>query len=131
MRKLILCITAIVLSACATHKTPPTKNMPSPTVVKHIEYQKSVSYKFDVLLDNPINPNDPRIKSILYSVKQSPNNYIAVTYYNKKAKKIAKNMAKIFTDANIHAITTKLNLDASNKENIKYIFVTEFYGVLK
>ena len=72
----------LLFSSCATHKQPPQKNntLPIPVAVKHIEYKKSVSYKFDVLLDNPINPNDPRIKSILYSVKQSSNNYVEITY---------------------------------------------------
>ena len=130
MRKLIpILLILSVLGACST--TKPKNVKPAPVIVKHLEYKKYITYKFDVLLDNPISINDPRIKSIIYSINQSPNNFVSVAYYNKHAKKIVKNYVQLFEHAHIRVVTTKLDLDKSDKDNIKYIFVTGYYGIYK
>jgi hypothetical protein len=64
-------------------------------------YEKSPAILFDILLDEKVNENDPRVKSIIYITKSNPKNYIQISYTNPKAADFANNLAILFSSFNI------------------------------
>ena len=80
---------------------------------------ESVSVKFDLILDEEITEDDPRIKSIMYSSRQK--SYVVINYYNINAEHLANKIAMILTQYKV--ILKKPELYYGNKVFEKYIVV--------
>jgi hypothetical protein len=110
-----LLVVLLLLSSCssyvASNKYTPHK----------INRTSSVSVKFDLLLDDDITVNDPRIKSIMYVSNNK--SYVVIQYVNPNAAILAGKIATILT--NNHVMVRKpilVNGESSlNKYAIVYV----------
>lgn len=77
---------------------------------------------FDILLDEKLDENDPRIKSIIYVAKQNPANSVLVSYTNPNAIELAGMVVSIMNRYGVKANPPQL-LASQNKEDLKLIVV--------
>lgn len=88
------------------------------------KYRRSIPIRFDLLLDEKITSNDPRIKTIAYV--SGTKNYVVINYSNPNADKLARRIAKILTEDGVRVLTPKLVLEntvdiKTNKYVVVYI----------
>ena len=63
---------------------------------------------FDILLDEKIDENDPRMKSIIYVTKQNSDNSILVSYTNPNASDLAGRIMSIMNQYGIKSNSPQL-----------------------
>lgn len=92
MKKLIL-LYLIFLCGCsyyvADNKYQPHK----------INSLQSIKILFDLIVDEDVTVDDPRIKSIIYASNRK--SYVVITYTNPNADKLANKIAEILTKHNV------------------------------
>lgn len=81
----------------------------------------SIFIMFDLILDEDVTIDDPRIKSIIYA--SSSKNYVVITYSNVNADKLANKIAEILTEH--HVMVKKPGLiNPQHQHNLdKYVVV--------
>lgn len=109
-------ILSFFLFSCSNFKNHHELKQKENNNIKH----KNVIFKFDPLIDYPIEIDDPRIKSILYIINQKSNQEIIITYYNNRTKFLAKCYKKFFKHYNKNL---KINI-FNNKIKSKYLLIT-------
>lgn len=114
MKRFIL-LGLIFLYGCSSYvadnKYPPHK----------ISSGQSIKILFDLIVDEDITMDDPRIKSIIYASNRK--SYVVISYSNPNADKLANKIAELLTRHNV--IVKKPNLiEVTNKSKLaKYVVV--------
>lgn len=86
-----------------------------------INRTQSIDVKFDLLLDEEVSLDDPRVKSIIYASNNKSK--IAIVYSNPNAAILANKLAIIFTQQKLSVIKPHL-IDALKDHNLnKYVIV--------
>lgn len=88
---------------------------------RKIERTQSININFDLLLDEDISINDPRIKSIIFA--SNKNSHIVITYTNPNAEKLACKIAMILTHENLIVVKPQLIEAVIYKKLNKYVVV--------
>lgn len=86
----------------------------------------SFSVKFDFLLDENIDDSDPRIKSIIYSMKSYGKSTVSINYSNSNANSLAQNLAQIFNQHKLLVLNPQLVSQSKEVDN-KNVLVTIYY----
>ena len=87
-----------------------------------------VAASFDILLDEKLDENDPRIKSIIYVAKQNTANSVMVSYTNPNAIELAGRVVSIM---NRYTVPTNhpLLVTTETKDDLKLVIVKIKYIV--
>jgi len=84
-------------------------------------YRKSQTILFDILLDENITNEDPRLKSIIYVVKNS-NSLINIIYSNTNATELANRLAQILSISGIKVIKpSQINASSIDSKSVGVI----------
>ena len=94
----------------------------SSTISSNSNIKHSLPIKFDILLDEKITEDDPRIKSIIYIAKQSPANFVNFSYTNPNALDLANRLIKIFATFGLNTQSPQL-VNSSKLEDSKSVNV--------
>ncbi|MBP9742325.1 MAG: hypothetical protein KBD37_03105 [Burkholderiales bacterium] len=78
----------------------------------------SLIVKFDLLLDEQITEDDPRIKSISYSILMNPGSTVKIYYQNDNAKFLSNTLLKMFHDQGIIAVDKGQTPLIHDKKNV-------------
>lgn len=82
----------------------------------------SIIIKFDLIVNDDIDENDPRIKSIVYSAKGDAKSKIYISYTNLNAENLALRLAQIFSKQNLLVLKPEYLLSNGTSNN-KYVSV--------
>lgn len=127
--KNIILIIAIILSACSTFSQPQPM-VPSQLSTNNSttldsgtkKYRHSIPIKFDLLLDEKITADDPRIKVIAYV--SLPKNIVMINYVNPNASKLANRIAEILVNNGVKVLKPVLVKKNTAKVNVeKYVVI--------
>ena len=83
---------------------------------------------FDILIDEKLDENDPRIKSIIYVAKQNLANSVLISYTNPNATELAQRILSIMNRYSIQTNRPELVV-SQNKEDLKLVVVKIKYIV--
>lgn len=78
----------------------------------------SIIVKFDLLLDEQITEDDPRVKSITYSVLMNQGSTIKIYYQNDNAKLLSSRLLKIFHDQGVIVVDKGQTSLIHDKKNV-------------
>lgn len=111
-------ILSFFLFSCSTFKNNHQfKQQQFNNNIKH----KNVIFKFDPIIDYPIDIADPKIKSILYIMNKNSNKIIEIKYCNSRTKFLAHSYENFFKQYNQNI---KLNILNNHETNCKYLLIT-------
>ena len=79
--------------------------------------KQSITVKFDFILDEDINQDDPRVKSLVYCAKSYPQSKIEISYLNPNAHDVADKLGSIFTKLGLIVLKPKQTLDKNIDKN--------------
>ena len=124
--KNIVVVIAILLSACSTfnQSQPMAPSQLSANISDSgaKKYRHSIPIKFDLLLDEKITADDPRIKVIAYV--SLPKNIVMISYVNPNAKKLANRIADILVNNGVKVLKPVLvKKDKTGASLEKYVVV--------
>ena len=112
--KSIVLVVVLFLVGCTSY-------MDNKYIPHKISRTQSVEIKFDLILDESITCNDPRIKSIVYTSNNG--NYVVITYTNQNANKLAQKIAEILSKQNV-VVEKPLLVEKNKKINSnKYVLL--------
>ncbi|MFN7094856.1 MAG: hypothetical protein ACK4M7_05790 [Burkholderiales bacterium] len=112
----------LVFGANTLHESA-SNLVPSDTLANH-KYKQSITIKFDLLLDEKITQDDPRIKSIVYVATSTSNNLIAINYVNPNAEDLANRLADILFTLGATVLKPHLrDRKSPSLEQLKYVWV--------
>jgi hypothetical protein len=83
---------------------------------------QSILMKFDLITDEMITIDDPRIKSIIYSSRN--NSKVNISYFNPNAKMLANKIAGILSTYGVSVSKPELDTDSHNN---RYVLVWRIY----
>jgi len=106
MWRLLFLLNFIIINSYAGSGIPVTKN--------------SVVTKFDFIVDEDINNDDPRIKSIVYSAKSYRTSKVMIYYVNPNAEILAAKLAQIFTNWHLLVFKPK-QIQSTTSDDNKYV----------
>lgn len=97
----------------------------------HANCTKSIPIKFDLLLDEKVTVDDPRIKSIVYTTKENLKNTISISYANQNAVPLVNHLANIFLDHGLIVLKpTQIIPDSTDSKIMKYVVIIVNYFTL-
>lgn len=82
--------------------------------------------KFDLIVDEDVNNDDPRIKSIVYSAKSYPSGRVIIYYVNPNAKVLATKLAQILTNQYL-LVLKPTQIQSLTSDDNKYVQITINY----
>ncbi len=80
--------------------------------------KQSIVMKFDLLIDEEVTIDDPRIKSIIYSSNKK--SLVKISYFNQNAKNVAN---KIYGILDTHGVLVSKPELGTDLQNTKYVLV--------
>ena len=80
--------------------------------------KQSIVMKFDLLIDEDVTIDDPRIKSIIYSSNKK--SLVKISFFNQNAKNVAN---KIYVILNTHRVLVSKPEFGTDAQNTKYVLV--------
>ncbi len=94
-----------------------------------VDLSHSIVIKFDLITDENISTDDPRVKSIIYSAKSYTGSKILVSYINPNAAELASRLAQVFMAQHLYVLKPqKLGLVVANNNDNKYVQVIINYS---
>ncbi len=88
-----------------------------PTINKNL-----IVTKFDLIIDEDIGNDDPRIKSIIYSANSYKPSKIIINYVNPNAEVLANKLAQILINGHLQVVSPQKILSIKPNDN-KYVEV--------
>lgn len=83
--------------------------------------------KFDLIVDEDVSDNDPRLKSIIYSAKSYKNSQISISYYNPNAATLATHLASIIAGHGVTVLKPTTLVNSQYESDSHHVFVTIIY----
>lgn len=114
MWRSLLCLICIITNSLAQNK---------PGV---LPAHYSLVVKFDLIVDEDVDIQDPRIKSIIYSAKSYQQSRVMINYVNPNAQRLATKLAQIFVQQNLSVIRPK-QVQLSGTDEKKVVQVNIYY----
>ncbi|MDQ5920316.1 MAG: hypothetical protein QG673_372 [Pseudomonadota bacterium] len=78
----------------------------------------SIIIKFDLLFDERLTEDDPRLKSIIYVAASDQNKAIKICYQNDNARALVNSLVKIFKSKGLEKVYFKQTADIHDMKNV-------------
>lgn len=80
--------------------------------------KESIVIKFDLLFDERVSDDDPRLKSIIYVAASDQKKAIKICYQNDNARALVNSLVKIFKSKGLEKVYFKQTADIHDMKNV-------------
>ena len=101
-----------------------SENQNLPQFESRTTLRDQVTDKFDLIVDEDISDNDPRLKSIIYSAKSYKNSQVSISYYNPNAVTLATHLGSIIAGHGVTVLKPTILVNSQYESDSHYVFVT-------